>query len=93
MKYKMSLLFTVAMYLMVGATSHLVPEQLSHCYMRLIQVSGTLPGLLRDICGFGGLLLKVSLLLLCCHLLNLCLFSVFSHVKCLAGLNVKNTQT
>lgn len=58
--------------------------------MKLIQVSGTLPGLLRDICGFGGLLLKVSFTAL---LPSTQLVSVFSHVKRLAGLNVKNTQT
>lgn len=46
--------------LMVCATSHLVPEQVSHCQMKLIQVSGIVSGLLRLICGFGGLFLTSS---------------------------------
>lgn len=45
---------------MVCATSHFVPEQVSHCQMKLIQVSGIVSGLLRLICGCGGLFLTSS---------------------------------
>lgn len=45
-------------YLMACATYLIL--SLSKFQMKLIQVSGILPGVLRLICGFGGLLLTIS---------------------------------